>query len=66
MTVNLWFGIATGAQGTDTLVSIERVETVRRGRVRRSKLYYLRQLAGKAARLREKRVVQVPTTVAES
>ena len=41
---------------------IERVEPVRRGRVRRSKLYYLRQLAGKAARLREKRVVQVPTT----
>jgi len=39
--------------------------TVRRGRVRRSKLYYLRQLAGKAARLREKRVVQVPTTTTE-
>jgi large subunit ribosomal protein L19 len=41
---------------------IERVELARRGRVRRSKLYYLRQLAGKAARVREKRVVQVPTT----
>jgi large subunit ribosomal protein L19 len=44
---------------------IERVEMVRRGRVRRSKLYYLRQLAGKAARLRQKRVVQIPTTLAE-
>jgi len=44
---------------------IERVDIVRRGRVRRSKLYYLRQLAGKAARVREKRVVQVPTTLAE-
>ncbi|MGH7314141.1 MAG: 50S ribosomal protein L19 [Candidatus Rokuibacteriota bacterium] len=44
---------------------IERVEQVRRGRVRRSKLYYLRQRAGKAARLREKRVVQVPTTTTE-
>jgi len=44
---------------------IERVEMARRGRVRRSKLYYLRQLAGKAARLREKRVVQVPTTTTE-
>jgi large subunit ribosomal protein L19 len=42
---------------------IERVEVVRRGRVRRSKLYYLRALAGKAARLRAKRVVSVPTTV---
>src|SRR5438128_1081489 len=30
---------------------IERVEVVRRSRVRRSKLYYLRELAGKAARL---------------
>jgi len=44
---------------------IERVDIVRRGRVRRSKLYYLRQLAGKAARVREKRVVQIPTTLAE-
>jgi large subunit ribosomal protein L19 len=44
---------------------IERVDIVRRGRVRRSKLYYLRQLAGKAARVREKRVVQVPTTLPE-
>jgi large subunit ribosomal protein L19 len=44
---------------------IERVEMVRRGHVRRSKLYYLRQLAGKAARLRQKRVVQIPTTLDE-
>lgn len=41
---------------------IERVEVVRRARVRRSKLYYLRKLAGKAARLREKRAPQVPAT----
>ena len=41
---------------------IDRVEIVRRGRVRRSKLYYLRELAGKAARLQEKRVVAVPVT----
>jgi len=46
---------------------IERVDVVRHGRVRRSKLYYLRELAGKAARLREKRVTQIPipTTVPE-
>jgi large subunit ribosomal protein L19 len=43
---------------------IDRVEIVRRGRVRRSKLYYLRALAGKAARLKEKRVVAVPVTTA--
>src|SRR5712691_6019024 len=43
---------------------IERVEIVRHARVRRSKLYYLRGLAGKAARLKEKRAVIVPTTTA--
>jgi large subunit ribosomal protein L19 len=43
---------------------IDRVEIVRRGRVRRSKLYYLRELAGKAARLKEKRAVVVPATTA--
>lgn len=31
------------------------VKVVRRGRVRRAKLYYLRGLRGKAARIREKR-----------
>jgi large subunit ribosomal protein L19 len=44
---------------------IERVDLARRGRVRRAKLYYLRKLAGRAARVREKRVVQIPTTLAE-
>ena len=33
---------------------IEKIEVVRRGRVRRAKLYYLRNLRGKAARIREK------------
>ena len=32
---------------------IGRVEVIRRGRVRRAKLYYLRNLRGKAARIRE-------------
>jgi len=31
------------------------VEVVRRGRVRRAKLYYLRRLSGKAARIQEQR-----------
>ena len=35
--------------------SIERIEPVTRGRVRRAKLYYLRDLRGKAARIRERR-----------
>ncbi|HSG46881.1 MAG TPA: 50S ribosomal protein L19 [Longimicrobiales bacterium] len=35
--------------------TVEGIEVVRRGRVRRAKLYYLRELRGKAARIREKR-----------
>ena len=35
--------------------SLESIDVVRRGRVRRAKLYYLRALRGKASRIREKR-----------
>ena len=39
------------------------ITVVRRGRVRRAKLYYLRHLTGKATRIREKKTkVTVPTT----
>lgn len=34
---------------------IEKIEVMRRGIVRRAKLYYLRNLTGKAARIKEKR-----------
>ena len=34
---------------------IEKIEVARRGIVRRAKLYYLRNLTGKAARIRERR-----------
>jgi large subunit ribosomal protein L19 len=44
---------------------VERVDVIRQGRVRRSKLYYLRGLAGKAARLKERRTATTPTTQAE-
>lgn len=33
---------------------IERIEVMRRGRVRRAKLYYLRKLHGKAARIQDR------------
>ena len=33
---------------------IDHIDVVRRGRVRRAKLYYLRDLRGKAARIKEK------------
>ena len=34
---------------------VEKVEVVRHGKVRRAKLYYLRGLSGKKARIREKK-----------
>ena len=37
---------------------IEKIEIVNRGRVRRARLYYLRQLRGKAARIKTKK--QIP------
>jgi large subunit ribosomal protein L19 len=44
---------------------IGEIVVVRRGRVRRAKLYYLRHLTGKATRIREKKVkVAVPSTSA--
>ena len=41
---------------------IDKIQVTKRATVRRSKLYYLRDLAGKAARLKEKRVAQVPAS----
>jgi large subunit ribosomal protein L19 len=37
---------------------VDRIEVVRRGKVRRAKLYYLRELRGKAARIDERRQQQ--------
>jgi large subunit ribosomal protein L19 len=45
---------------------VERVQVVKSGYVRRSKLYYLRARTGKAARLREKRQVMPATAGAPS
>ncbi len=47
----------TGVERTFPLhsPSIQKIELARRGDVRRAKLYYLRNLRGKAARIREKR-----------
>jgi large subunit ribosomal protein L19 len=35
---------------------IDKIEVVTRGRVRRAKIYYLRKLRGKAARIKERRI----------
>ena len=36
--------------------NVAKIDVIRRGKVRRAKLYYLRKLRGKAARIKEKRV----------
>jgi len=36
---------------------VEKIEVKSRGEVRRSRLYYLRDLSGKAARIKERKVV---------
>lgn len=47
--------------------NLEKIEVLRHGRARRARLYYLRQRTGKAARLKEKRVlVAAAETVEEA
>jgi large subunit ribosomal protein L19 len=36
--------------------NVQQIEVIRQGQVRRAKLYYLRELSGKKARIREKRL----------
>jgi large subunit ribosomal protein L19 len=36
--------------------AIDKIEVITHGRVRRSKIYYLRKLRGKAARIKERRI----------
>lgn len=45
---------------------IDKVEVLRRGRVRRAKLYYLRSLRGKAARIDERREDRPPKKASHS
>ena len=45
---------------------IDKIQVTKRATVRRSKLYYLRELVGKAARLKEKRAAAVPTSGEQS
>ena len=44
--------------------TIAQVELIRRGHVRRAKLYYLRGLKGKAARIKREGRVELPSTPA--
>jgi large subunit ribosomal protein L19 len=44
--------------------TVDSIEVKRRGHVRRAKLYYMRELSGKAARIKEKLITKVSPTVA--
>ena len=46
--------------------TIAKLEVVRQGRVRRAKLYYLRNLRGKAARINERRTDRVESEESEN
>ncbi|MBI3622279.1 MAG: 50S ribosomal protein L19 [Nitrospirae bacterium] len=41
---------------------VERIEVVRSGRIRRAKLYYLRKLSGRAAKLTERESLAAPAS----
>ena len=51
---------SVGVERTFPLYSplVEKVEIIKHGKVRRARLFYLRGLSGKAARIKEKRVVK--------
>jgi len=50
------FHLGVGVERTFMLHSprVEKVEVVRQGKVRRARLYYLRTLRGRAARIKER------------
>jgi large subunit ribosomal protein L19 len=43
---------------------VDHIDVVKRGHVRRAKLYYLRELRGKAARIRERDTRQIEVAAA--
>jgi large subunit ribosomal protein L19 len=48
------YGVGVERVFPDNSPNIDRIEVIQRGRVHQSKLYYLRDLSGKAARIKER------------
>ena len=59
------YGVGVERVFPDNSPNIDKVEVVQRGKVNQSKLYYLRDLSGKAARIKERdyQHEEAPTTV---
>ena len=55
--IQLYRGVVIKISGHGESPNIDSIEVNKRGKVRRAKLYYLRDLTGKAARIKEKRNV---------
>ena len=60
------FGVGVERTFPDHSPQVDSVEVVTRGAVRRAKLYYLRNLHGKAAKIKEKRDFSQAPTVAKA
>lgn len=62
------YGVGVERVFPDNSPNIDKIEVVQRGRVKQAKLYYLRDLSGKAARIKEREgsnEVEVETATAE-
>ena len=51
--IQVFEGVVLKKQGGSNRENVEKVEVIRRGKVRRAKLNYLRQRVGKAAKVKE-------------
>jgi len=60
------YGVGVERIFPDNSPNIDKVEVIARGRVHQSRLYYLRDLSGKAARIKEREGVMEEASAAES
>ncbi len=60
------YGVGVERIFPDNSPNIDKVEVIQRGRVHQSRLYYLRDLSGKAARIKEREGQQQEAVVADA
>jgi large subunit ribosomal protein L19 len=60
------YGVGVERSFPDNSPNIDKVEVIARGRVHQSRLYYLRDLSGKAARIKEREGNQAEEAAAET